>query len=80
MIDYLKKDIKRFFSNEQTLDSEYYLPDVLTDMINNDICKIKLIPTNSTWKGITYKEDLDEFKNYIQSQVELGVYPEKLYD
>ena len=80
MIDYLKEDIKRFFSKKQSLDSEYYLPDVLTDMINKDLCKIKLIPTNSTWKGITYKEDLDEFKDYIKKQIELGIYPEKLYN
>lgn len=82
MINYLKEDIKAFFNNPNNNleDCEYYLPIVLTDMINKGICKIKLIPTSSTWKGITYKEDLEEFKDYIKSQINKGVYPENLYD
>lgn len=82
MIDYLKEDIKDFFnnSNNNLETCEYYLPNVLTEMIDKDICKIKLIPTKSTWKGITYKEDLDEFKKYIKEQIKEGVYPENLYD
>lgn len=81
MIDYLNEDIKLFFDEKKNLnDCEYLLPSVLTDMLNKNICKIKLIPTNSVWKGITYKEDLESFKKYIKEQIELGIYPKNLYE
>ena len=40
---------------------------------------LKLIRTKAVWKGITYKEDLDDLKNYIKSEIKKGIYPEKLY-
>ena len=81
LMDYLKKDIIKFFENEKDLENcEYYLPNVLTDMINKKICKVRLIKTNSVWKGITYKTDLDELKKYINDEINKGVYPEDLYN
>ena len=80
VMDYLCKDIVEFFNNISDLENdEYYLPAVLSDMIGNGVCSIKLIPTSSVWKGITYREDLEDFKSYIQSQIELGIYPKNLY-
>ena len=57
---------------------EYYLPDVITSMIK-DGTKVKLINTKAVWKGITYRDDLDDLKNYIKSLIDNGTYPNKLY-
>ena len=79
IFDYLKKDIINFFKeNKDDLSTcEYYLPDVITSMIK-DGTKVKLINTKAVWKGITYRDDLDDLKNYIKSLIDNGIYPNKL--
>ena len=39
-----------------------------------------MIPTSSQWFGVTYKEDAPGVKESIESLVESGEYPEKLWD
>ena len=48
-------------------------------MLSKKLIKIKLIPTHAVWKGVTYREDLDDLKVYINGEIKNGVYPEKLY-
>jgi len=81
LFDYIKDDIKEFFKkHEDDLSKcEYLLPDVLGDMLKKDKVKIKLIETSAVWKGVTYKEDLEELKKYINEEIDAGVYPKNLY-
>ena len=81
IIEYMDKDIKEFLNkNIDKIDSiEYLLPNVLTDMINKDKLKMKVIKTDEKWMGITYKEDLQTLKDYIIELKKSGVYPNKLY-
>lgn len=78
---YMKKDIVDFFfHNKESLETcEYYLPQVLNDMVNKNIIKVKLYPSTAIWKGITYASDLDALKEYIASLIEQGIYPSNLY-
>lgn len=78
---YMEKDIIEFFlQNKESLETcEYYLPQVLNDMVNKNIIKIKLYPTTAIWKGITYASDLAALKEYISSLIEQGIYPSNLY-
>lgn len=81
LIDFVKEDIKVFFEkNKKDLSTcEYYLPTLLNDFKQKNSINLKLIPTKSVWKGITYKEDLDDLKEYIKEEINNGVYPENLY-
>ena len=81
IFDYVNSDIVKYFeSHKGTLDNcEYFLPDIITGMIKSGIAKFKLIPTRAVWKGVTYREDLEELKGYIKNKIENGIYPEKLY-
>ncbi len=78
---FIDKDILNYFnSHKDKLDTcEYFLPDILTNMIKENYAQIKLIPTHAVWKGVTYREDLEDLKNYINEEIKNGVYPEKLY-
>ena len=44
-----------------------------------DGLEIKVLPTTSIWKGVTYATDLEELKNYIKDLIDKGVYPENLW-
>ena len=81
LFDYIEEDMPKFFKNhENNLNNcEYLLPEVLGDMLSKKLIKIKLIPTHAVWKGVTYREDLDDLKVYINGEIKNGVYPEKLY-
>ena len=52
---------------------------LLNDYKEKNNINLKLIPTKAVWKGITYKEDLDDLKDYIKKEIESGIYPENLY-
>ena len=79
IFDYVNKDIVSFFKRDNLDNVEYFLPDILTGMIKSNFCKIKLLPTSAVWKGVTYKEDLKELKEYINNSIKEGVYPNNLY-
>ena len=81
IFNYINDDIINFFNNHKNKldDCEYFLPDIITGMIKEGIAKYKLIQTSSVWKGVTYKEDLKDLKEYIKNEIEHGIYPNKLY-
>ena len=81
MIDYLDKHFIDFFNdNKDNLDKcEYLIPDVVFERIRNNDIKVRVIDTDSVWKGVTYKEDKEELVNYIKDLINKGEYPNTLY-
>jgi hypothetical protein len=58
--------------------AEFYLPSVVNDMIASGKARVKHIPTQETWFGMTYPEDVARVRLWIQDLVEKGVYPGNL--
>ena len=44
-----------------------------------DGLEVKVLPTTALWKGVTYKEDVEELKEHIRKAIENGEYPENLW-
>ena len=87
LFEELEKEIVTFFENNKNNmdDCEFLLPDVLDEMIKNNKIRIKVIPTDSKWIGVTYKEDTPQVKESIKklvktSENETGDYPNTLWD
>ncbi len=82
LFSHLEEQMKVFFEkNKDDLSKvEYLIPDVVYHMIENHEVSVRVIPTTSTWYGITYKEDLEEFKNNINRLINEGVYPSNLWE
>lgn len=80
---YFKATKKYFtdFLNERgnELKSEFYIPDVIDKMINNNEVKVKLLPTNSNWFGVTYQEDKPFVIKELNELIAQGVYPGNLW-
>lgn len=67
--------------NKDNLETcEYFLPTVVSNLILENIASVKVIETSSSWHGITYKEDKQKVENYLKSQVDCGIYPDKLWN
>lgn len=60
--------------------AEFFLPWVLDRLIQTKQAKIKILPTNEQWFGVTYKEDKPVVQQNIRDLISAGVYPEKLWD
>ena len=59
-------------------DYEMLLPDIMDQSIK-DGQTILDIPTDSTWVGMTYKEDAEYLKEFILNEIDKGVYKKTLW-
>jgi len=66
-------------AHSQDPKAEYYIPNIVTDLINNRTMAVRVIPTTDTWFGVTYKEDKPMAVAAIAEQIEKGVYPTPLW-
>ena len=76
-IDRVEKGLLEFLDTANIEVDEFYLPNVIDAAIKDGI--VKLIPTKSVWMGMTYREDLAKVQEYINKQIELGIYPKNLH-
>lgn len=82
LIDGIKTDFNLFFAQpkEVLLKDEFLLPMEVNKMIKNNEITLKVCTTEAKWYGITYKEDLDGFKQAIINMKKEGKYPQHLYN
>ena len=53
---------------------EETLSDAVQDILERGAGTVKCIPTDETWFGMTYIEDLDKVKDMLKDLTEKGVY------
>ncbi|WP_372805753.1 NDP-sugar synthase [Pontiella sp.] len=62
------------------LKSEWYIPDIVTDMMESGETRIKVLSCNSQWFGVTYPEDRPTVVAALKAMHDRGAYPPKLWD
>lgn len=65
--------------NLHQLKAEIYVVDVAAKFITLPDSALKVIPTQSEWFGVTYKEDAPEVEKNIKALVAQGEYPNSLW-
>jgi UTP-glucose-1-phosphate uridylyltransferase len=76
----LEKGLHAFMkTNSQNSTAEYYIPNIVTDMIVSKQIAVRVIPTNDNWFGVTYKEDKPMAVATINKYIAAGVYPKNLW-
>lgn len=60
--------------------AEFFIPLIGDELIKSGEASFKVIPTDSKWFGVTYKEDKPIVQKSISELVENGTYPTKLWD
>lgn len=70
------KFIRDHGHNEQI---EFYIPNVVGQLIAEGKSTCRVLKASGNWFGITYPEDRPLAIGYIQNMVNAGVYPEKLW-
>ena len=81
LMDRIVKDFDKFFAQpkEALLKAEFLLPMEVDQMIKDNEIKLIVGTTTAKWYGITYKEDLEQFKQAIIDMKQKGEYPKHLY-
>lgn len=77
----LEKGFDEFLEKlaEEDMKSEYLLPIIIGDLLDQEKIKVRVLESRDKWFGVTYKEDKATVVSEIQSLIEKGAYPEKLY-
>ena len=71
-IDFLK-------ANSEILKAEYFIPLMVNKLITEGTATVKVLDTTSKWFGVTYAADRQGVVDKIQSLIDAGEYPNKLF-
>lgn len=77
----LEQGFVNFFKNEvpaNPLKAEYLIPIYIGKLLEKDELAVKVLKTNDTWYGMTYKEDVSAVKESFKQLLKAGVYGEEL--
>ncbi len=59
---------------------EFLIPTAVKMLIDRGKCDVRVIPTCSVWKGVTYVQDSEPFREFIRNEKRLGNYPKDLWE
>lgn len=59
---------------------EFFIPSVVDTLIGEGAAKVKVLKSEDSWFGITYREDKNMVVENINSLVAKGAYPSKLFN
>ena len=79
-VDLCESEFKPFLEkNIEDLKSEFLMPKVADTFIREKNGVIDVIPTDSKWFGVTYKEDAPVVKKELDQLLTAGAYPNNLW-
>ena len=55
---------------------EFYLPSVVSELINEGLADVRIIESQDKWYGVTYKEDKAKVAAAFREMIKAGLYPE----
>lgn len=62
------------------LKGEYFLPDIISTLIEEGKARVKVLRSHDQWHGVTYQADKPMVKDALAQKVADGLYPERLWD
>jgi dTDP-glucose pyrophosphorylase len=80
LFDTLEEKFIAFLKSKgQELKSEWYIPDIIQDAIDNGETRVKVLNSDSQWFGVTYPADRPAVVASLQAMHEAGTYPAMLW-
>ena len=77
---YFNDYLKTFAADVQgQIKSECFIPKAVDLFIKQGIIKVKVLPANSDWFGVTYKEDREAAIKKMEEMASAGMYPSPLW-
>lgn len=60
--------------------AEYFLPEVVGNLVKTGKATVKVLPTDEKWYGVTYQEDRPLIQAAIREMINRGTYPGNLWE
>ncbi len=64
---------------ENPMKGEYLIPKTVGELLKEGKAKVRILPAEDKWFGVTYHEDKEAFVKAINEKIEAGVYPANLW-
>jgi hypothetical protein len=59
--------------------AEFYLPSLVTDLVSEGKARVRVLPTEETWHGVTWAEDKQQVREALREKIAAGHYPARLW-
>lgn len=80
VFDQLRENFQAFLElNNLEVKSESYIPSTVNNLIVGRRARVKVLRTNDSWFGVTYREDRPRVVESIRQLIKRGNYPERLW-
>ena len=67
-------------NSDNILKAEFFLPEVVGDLVREKRAMVRVLPTNEEWFGVTYPQDKPRVQQAIQGLIRRGIYPDRLWE
>ncbi len=75
IFSYIENDLKEFFAEKINIPKvEYYLPTVVSNVINRGQKDVSVLIAEDRWYGVTYKEDKENVVTALKQKIANGEY------
>lgn len=81
-LNVLEKGFAAFFEKDvpaNPLKAEYLIPIFIGQLLEKGQMAVKVLKTNDTWYGMTYREDVDAVRESFRKMLDEGLYTEELF-
>lgn len=75
----LENGFKDFLSKNPGLKTEYILPEVVRNHLHHKEIAVQVVESDETWKGVTYPQDKEEVRDFLEQKIKRKIYPEHLW-
>ncbi|WP_415328122.1 nucleotidyltransferase family protein [Chryseobacterium sp. MMS23-Vi53] len=79
LFDSLENYFVEFIQSNPQPKEEFYIPSAVQQMINENKTKVLVKTSPSQWMGMTYADDKQIIKNFLEKEIEKGRYPNDLW-
>lgn len=66
-------------SNGSNIESESYLPSTVNELVLAGQARVRVLRTDDSWAGVTYREDRSRVVQTIRRLIDRGTYPNRLW-
>lgn len=83
ILDEIEREFAAFLEKglaENPMKCEYYLPTVVSNLLEAGRASVAVLHSKDKWYGVTYKEDKPVVMDAIRKMKENGVYPDNLWE
>jgi hypothetical protein len=79
--EYAENSLRSFLEeNAGNVNAELYIPTIIDELISAGSLRVKVLPSDSTWFGVTYREDKPFVTEQITRLIARGKYPVSLWN